>query len=264
MNLDLLKRAGLDRYDFNARLRPALFVLLPALILVTFWLPAARTFMGSIVTLLSACGLTYLLAQVARRRGRAAERALGDRAGRRHSARLLTHTDTTIAAPTKARYHAYLRASGGLELSTSEEEAQDASLAYDRARSAVDWLLEHTRPSAKASLLFDDNIAYGFQRNLYGMKLLGVAIAVLCLVANAGLLWLRPLDDSQFWTAALLECGISALIFLWLSQVSAGSVEDASLAYAQKLFAQCERIARAAADEQKRQRAKKDSGTTAP
>lgn len=67
---DLLRGVGLDRYDINARLKPALFVLLPLFVTVAFWIPLARTGSGVVVSLLSACGLLYLIAQTARRLGR--------------------------------------------------------------------------------------------------------------------------------------------------------------------------------------------------
>ncbi|MCA8894186.1 MAG: hypothetical protein KDA48_02925 [Amphiplicatus sp.] len=109
---DLLRNVGLDRYDINARLKPALFVLLPVFLTVAFWIPQARTIVGGAVSLLGACGLLYLMAQTARRFGRSVERRMEDKAGRKHSARLLTHADQTIAAETKERYHAYLRRHG--------------------------------------------------------------------------------------------------------------------------------------------------------
>ena len=91
---------------------PALFVLLPVFLTVAFWIPQARTIVGGAVSLLGACGLLYLMAQTARRFGRSVERRMEDKAGRKHSARLLTHADQTIAAETKERYHAYLRRHG--------------------------------------------------------------------------------------------------------------------------------------------------------
>ncbi len=236
---DFLRNVGLDRYDLNARLKPALLVLLPVLVAVAFWIPQARTFTGAAVSLLGACGLLYLMAQTARRRGRTVERRMGDKAGRKHSARLLTHLDETIAAETKARYHAYLR-SHGIAISTPDEEKASPDTAFSRTSSAVDWLLEHTRPNAKKSLLFNENIAYGYQRNLYGLKPVALSIAIAISVGHGALLWLRPMDETTLWIGIGLEAGLIAMILLWLSVVTKASVTDASLAYAQQLFGHCE------------------------
>lgn len=237
---DWLRSVGLDRYDLNARLKPALLALLPCFTVVGYWFPAARTFSGVIISLVTTCGVTYLMAQTARRRGRAIEKKLSDRAGRRHSARLLTHADLTIAADTKARYHDFLRMKG-LAISTSEEESDDATKAFERARSAVDWLLEHTKPSAKSSLLFEENIAYGFHRNLLGLKPLALGIAVIALVGHIALIALHAMTETELWSGALVGVVLVALVGLWTVLVSKAAVTDASLAYAQRLFSQCER-----------------------
>ena len=236
---DLLRSIGLDRYDIAARLKPALLVLLPILLTVAFWIPQARTGVGTAVSLLSACGLLYFMAQTTRHFGRSVERRMGEKAGRKHSARLLTHADGTIAAETKERYHAYLR-SHGLSISTPEEERSSPNTAFSRTRSAVDWLLQHTRSNAKKSLLFNENVAYGYYRNLYGMKPLAILVTVTAIAGHGALLWIHPLDETTLWIGLLLEAGLTATLLLWSITVTKASVADASLAYAQQLFNHCE------------------------
>lgn len=177
---------------------------------------------------------------------------MGDQAGRKHSARLLTHANSVIAAETKARYHAYLRSHGHV-ISTPDEEYTSPDTAFRRASSAIDWLLEHTRAKGKKSLLFNELIAYGFLRNLYGMKPIALIIAVSAIAVNGALLWKHPLDEAALWTGILMETGLVALI-VWLALfVTKTSVTDASFAYAQQLFNLCEIEAPIAA---KRSRAK--------
>ena len=236
---DHLRSIGLDRYDINARLKPALMALLPVLIVVGFWFPQAHTLIGVALGLVTTCGVTYLMAQTVRRRGRAVERRMGERAGRLHSARLMTHSDPTFTVETKARYHAYLR-SNAIEVSSPEEEGAAPQVALARARSAVDWLLEHTRANAKQSLLFDENIAYGFHRNLYGIKPLAIGIVLAAMAAHGALLATTTLDEATLRTAYLVWGVLITLLALWCFLVSQNAVTDASLAYAQKLFSQCE------------------------
>lgn len=236
---DILRSVGFDRYDLNARLKPGLIVLLPVFASVAFWVPQTRTGLGATVSLLSACGLLYLIAQTVRSAGRAAERRMGDKAGRKHSARLLMHADGAIAVETKARYHAYLRNRGHV-ISTPDEERTSPETAFSRANSAIDWLLEHTRVKGKKSLLFNELIAYGFQRNLYGMKPIALIIAVSAVAVNGALLWKRPLDEAVFWTGILMEIGLAGLVVWLVLFVTRTSVTDASFAYAQQLFNLCE------------------------
>lgn len=236
---EFLRGLGLDRYDLFARLRPALLVALPPALIALYWVKGVP---GTLTATLSACGVTYLMAQVARRRGRAVEERLGDRAGRRHSARILTHADTTIAGETKARYHAFLVARG-LRMSTPEEEQADRAVAYDRARSAVDWLLVYTRPLAKQSQLLEENIAYGFYRNLLGLKPIALVTLVMTLAVHVAFSLTQPVVDRASLTEPLLLVLILlGLIAAWIFIICDKAVVDASLAYAIKLFSQCETV----------------------
>ncbi|EHP92767.1 hypothetical protein [Methylorubrum extorquens] len=236
---DFLRGIGLSRYELNARLKPALLALLPTLIVACFWYPGAWSVVGSLTAAASACGVLYAIALLARNRGRAAERKLDREVGRNHTARLLTHSDDTFVAETKARYHAYLRAHDKV-ISTAEEELVEPELAFRRARSAVDWLLEHTRARAGAALLLDENVAYGFQRNLYGLKPFAIGLSVIASATHVLLLGLTATEGERFWFGVAICIPIAGLLFGWLFLVTKGAVAEASLAYAQRLLANCE------------------------
>jgi len=235
----ITRSLGLDRYDLMARLRPALFVLFPPALIIGFWIPDTRSMYGSILSLSTGLGLTYFLVQLARQRGRSVEHRLGDRIGRLHSARLLLLNDERLPRESKKRYHSFL-AKKGLGLSTLEEERNDPSLALDRTRSAIDWLLNFTRLNAKQSLLFDDNIAYGYMRNMLGLKPIAIAIVCLALATNSSLLVMSWNDPMTMKMACLIEATLIAILTLWLFLVTENAVAEASFAYAQRLFSHCE------------------------
>jgi hypothetical protein len=174
----LVRDLNLDRYDRNARLQPALLVLLPAFLLVGTWYPASRSGSGWIASLLVACGATFLLAQVTRRRGRALEQGWGDRVGRRHSARLLSSADRTLSAAQKKRIADWI-ARHGPGLPSVDEERRDPRSAEDRRLAAVAWMLEATRGDAATSMLLAENVSYGFWRNMRGLRPIGIAVTLL-------------------------------------------------------------------------------------
>jgi hypothetical protein len=238
----VLRELNLDRYDRNARLRPALLVVLPALVLIALWLPKVWTFFGALTSLLVACGVTFLLAQLARERGRSLEKRWRGIIGREHTAILLSHANTALAAPTKHRYHAFL-ASKGLGLPTAAEERLNRAKAHELYRSAGEWLLEYTRPKAPTSLLLDENISYGFRRNLMGLKPVALSILALAVVGNALLTYLAGPVSTMFWPGIALEVGLLAAACAWIWMINKAFVVDASLAYAQRLLAQCDAAA---------------------
>lgn len=237
--IDLLRSVGLSRYELNARLKPALLALLPALVVALFWHPGAWSVAGSITGAASACGVLYAIALLARNLGRAAERRLERDVGRNHTAVLLMHSDDTFLGETKERYHAYLRSHDKV-LSTPDEEQTDPELAFRRARSAVDWLLEHTRTGGGAPLLLEENIAYGFQRNLFGLKPFGIGLALIAIAAHVLLLALVVTGEERFWFGIAICVLLSTILSGWVLLVTKRAVVEASLAYAQRLLANCE------------------------
>lgn len=234
-----LKELGLDRYDRNARLRPALLTVLPLFILIVLWYPAVSTAYGAIASLLVGCGVTFLLAQLARQRGRALEMRWSPAVGKAHSATLLLHGDRQLPAASKARYRASLEARG-LTLATAEEEQLDPHEALQTNISAIEWLLEATRPQAETSLLLDENIAYGFRRNLRGLKPLALLILTATSLANAFLTWRAWPTSPQMEIGAALGLAYAAAIAGWIFGISKPFVVDASLAFARRLLAQCD------------------------
>jgi hypothetical protein len=228
-----------DKYELNARLKPALLLLLPAIIVVLAWVPSLQSLGGAVLTLAVTCGVTYLLSQIARRRGRDLEQRSGDRVGRKQSAKLLSHGDSQIRAGVKQRIIELVRKHGPGFPTEAEEQANSAH-AEERRLDAIEWLLEVTRADAEASLLLAENIAYGFWRNLRALKAVGLMIALAAAAVDGWLLYSTDGNDPRF--AWGIVAGVFSLlaILAWLFLVTREQVEDASLTYAKRLFAQAD------------------------
>ncbi len=234
-----LTASGFDRYDRIARISPALLCLLPTFVVILLWLPTVWTLLGSLVSLVVGCGLIYGLVQFVRYQGRRVEKKLGNKVGKAKTAALLSHADPHIPATTKARYHRYLR-KHGLEVPDLEQERADPIAASDSYHSAVDWLLEHTRPNTKSSMLHSENITYGFRRNLLGLKLVAILLTLMALAGNTYFICARS-DQSQLIAGIIVELFLCGTLSGWLWVINSSFVEDASLAYAQRFLAQCEK-----------------------
>lgn len=236
---DLFK---LDRYDLNARLKPALLAVLPIFLIAAFWLPEVWTLLGTLAGLAVTCGVALLLSKIARYLGRGIEAKLAARIGPRTTVMSLRHTDTHIDPVTKARYHSALRASGHL-VPTALEEANAPDIADAHYSGCASWLLEQTRNTGDFNLLFEENIDYGFRRNLLGLKPIALAILALCLVANlVALVATWNGIGLNFWRGVTLGVMYIALVHAWLRWVTIEFVEDASRAFAKRLLAACDRL----------------------
>lgn len=230
---------GMDRYDINARLHPALLTVLPAFLFVFVWFPTLWTQFGAITAFVVACGVLFALTRLVRKLGHNVERKLGDRIGRNHTASLLSLTDNRLSPSMRSRCRAYIEANSGLSLPSKYKEENNPQSARDERLVAVRWLLEHTRPTAVTTLLLNENISYGFARNLLGLKPYGIVIASIVFLGSAWLLFDTSLGATPFLLGAVL-CGISFLtLVLWFLLVTEKSVEQASQVYAEKVLSLC-------------------------
>ncbi len=234
-----------DSYDRKARLAPALLAVVPLLAAALFSFDNAAL-VWRLASLLVAVGTLWLLVDMSRGLGRAKQQQLFAKWGGTPSIQLLRHADRTIASPTKARYHACLRTKAKVQLPTQQEEAADPQSADAIYDSALQWLLQNTRDKKRFALLAAENATYGFRRNGYGMRWIGLVICVLAslwvvhkafLVPNVSLLSL-VLEPTA--AAQLSLC--MALALVWLFYFRERMVRDAAFTYAHELIRSCELI----------------------
>lgn len=233
------KMFGMDRYDRIARLSPALLTLLPALLFVFVWFPAVWTQLGAIAAFVVTCGVLFALTRLARKSGQSVERKLGNRVGRLHTASLLSLADDRLPKTMKTRCRSYIEKHSNIVLPSLVDETHDPRNAQDDRLLAIRWLLEHTRPQAEASLLLNENISYGFVRNLLGLKPLGIAVTSSVTLGSAYFLYELEVGSTAFVLGALL-CGAAFTgLLMWVFLVTTGSVTNASQMYAEKILSRC-------------------------
>lgn len=241
-----------DKYDRNARLKPALLMLLPALVAIVALYHDALGMLGTIITLVGGCGLPFLLADFARSRGVAREQKLWESWGGVPSTQLLRHADSTLDSVSKARYHNFLAAKINTKFPTPAAEKQNPGKADAVYASATKWLRGATRDEKKFQLLINDNITYGFRRNAYGLRSFGIAVSALtivwvCLRRGFSPFIAHVRDAKEI--EALFSAGewtslVFALVMLvaWLALFSKVSVRAAAFSYADKLILACETL----------------------
>jgi hypothetical protein len=231
-----------DVYERQARVAPALLVSLPIVVTVGTWTPSG--FAGG--RLVAAGLLAYLaislLVTLVRDAGRRVEPGLLQSWGGMPTTQLLRHRDPTLDPITKKRFHSVLREHiSGLELPTREEENSSPDSADAAYASAVAWLREATRDAKKFPLILAENASYGFRRNAYGAKGLGLSLSLLALVWNiVAVLWRGPMPPDSLANAAV-GGGVSVVMLaIWLLVVREVWVKEAAVAYAHRLLAACD------------------------
>ena len=239
--LEQLTNFKFDKYTVQARVRPSLLVLLPALVIIATWLPAVWTILGGISALVSACGLIFLLSELARYQGRKVERKMIAKNGGKFTTILLRHRDSTISAATKRTYHEFLSQNSHRTMPSAETEQADVAAADDCYCGATEWLLEQTRCEKSFPLVKAENISYGFRRNLLGLKSPALALITICFLANAFFtLKSFRVGETRFQLGCILAFALVAAAAIWIGTIRMDFVEDAGRTYALRLLAQCD------------------------
>jgi hypothetical protein len=221
-----------DKYTLYARLFPAIIAAAPAVALV--WVVIASKEVR-LVQAIAGTALTVLLmvfADVARRRGKAIEPNLIRRMGGLPSITMLRHADTTFDGVTKDRMHAFLAARLGEAAPTPEQELAAPEAADGFYSRAGNWLRENTRNQKKFDILFNENVTYGYRRNLFALKWPALVLNVLIVIGSAAYLWMQfgPLDLVPVFVIAAIHAG-------YLAVFSTGAaVEEAACTYARQLL----------------------------
>lgn len=233
----------LDTYSLKARLFPAILAVAPVAILCLLcasWVdPGLPEAVGAVAVMV----LFFAAANLARSFGREKEREIFADTGGRPRNPELTHGDNTLPASQKGRYRDYLAAELGLSAPTSDDERarpEEAQAFYDQA---YGWLRENTRDTEAFKLLFNENISYGYYRNLLGLKPIGILLNLLSLAAAAAIVHYQP-DFAALSNGKLVALGGLAALHLgyFVFGVTRKTMLDASAIYARQLVLSTETL----------------------
>lgn len=234
----------LDSYSLRARFFPAAIVLLPAVAAGAAWVPLDSLSWKTLASVGCLAALASLLSHLARDLGKRREPALFARWGGAPSIRFLRHRDTNLPEATRERYHAKLAtAIPSVTLPSSRSEKAKPEAADAEYRSCCDWLREATRDRARFGLLFEENVGYGFRRNLWAMKPVGIALSVAGLAAAGLRIWMTMSGGESPTVEAIAAIAVSApLLAWWLLRITSHWVKVSSEAYARQLLAACDAL----------------------
>ena len=244
-------KSRFDRYTVQARIQPALVTALPLGLLVLAWASNGATATGILWAVVVTGGGTGFLAQIARDLGRRKQAGLYREWGGPPTTQKLRFQGNANRELLNRRRQK-LETVANQTLPTGEEETGDPVVADQRYESAVAYLLEATRDHEKFPLVLEENINYGFRRNLWGMKPYGVGIASLAtlaawglflsdlLVSGGELVWYERLfvDPEPDLTVRLIGSMLNmSMLVGWIFVIRPEWVKTTADAYAERLIA---------------------------
>lgn len=196
----------LRSYNLRARVQPVLLALFPIAPLVL--IDSQMDLIAVRILILYLVGM--LISQFGRDPGRKREAKLFERWGGKPSIAMLRHRDGRLAEHEKKRYRDYLGLHvPGLQLASSEEEEKSPSRADEGYAQAISWLLTQTRNRERYPLIFEENVNYGFRRNVWALRTPAFVSECLALALIA-------LHASAFWTGEIYSTLRSVPEIVWL------------------------------------------------
>jgi len=232
-----------DPYERKARITPGLLVALPILVPLVCIYGPKHPILTAVAALLGGCGAVYALANIARGLGKKLETRLIKKWGGMPTTIALRHRDDFLDPVSKTRYHEAIREKLKIQLPSSQEEQNDPQHADGVYTGATKQLRELTR--GDKDLLLKENIAYGFHRNMLGMKAVGITTCLIGLMYGSLVGKLLVLGPPYVNAKALADPGLASgltylisisLLFAWVFYFNESAVKRIGFVYAERLF----------------------------
>lgn len=231
-----------DAYSLRARLFPAIIAAAPALAALTLLISWRSLDLSNAIATIGSMVLLFAIADMARTRGRAVERRLYSEHGGMPSITMFRRSDPTIDSGSKERYRTFLAAKLGVPAPSPDEEKEDQNAADAFYEQCGVWLRQNTRNIRKFSVLFAENVTYGFRRNLLGVKWLALGLNLLVVGICVVLLWRTSwaIEAEQGKRVAVVLIVAAAHAAYMLLAVRKSAVWDSARAYGRELILSCE------------------------
>lgn len=213
---------GFDTYELRARVAPALLVALPVIVGSGLALADEVTRTAAGVTGFGALLVFAVIAEHVRDAGNRAQEALGRRWGGLPTTRRLRSGSADFRVAAAAR--------SGRAVPTDFEWQLDR-ISAERNCDEIIAILRGQPEIGHATRVAQENLAYGFRRNVYALRLPGACMSAASAIAST--IWLRHGPHLSSLVAFSLATGL----LFWWSQRNDGWVLTAANRYADALEA---------------------------
>lgn len=228
----------LDAYSRRARLFPVMLVLMPLVIAAAAW-PATLTLAPIAVALFAWFGLGVFFAEIGRDLGKRREAELWESWGGSPTVqRLRVRGPRRNAALTERWRQLVGRIAPDISLPTAESEAAEPRHADEIYEVCVGRLRELTRDAGKFPIVHQENISYGFRRNLWAMKVAAILIIMIAFIVVLSSIFVHSIT-----ALAVGSLVVSAVMLVWwVFRITPAWVRQAAESYADRLLWSCEQL----------------------
>ena len=238
-----------DPYTRRARVFPGITITLPISILAVVLVTTKPAWWSGVVLVLGASGASFLGTQLVRAAGKGKEQALYASWGGAPTTQLLRFAGASNKITVKRRHDQLAQVFPDLSMPDESAESANLQLADQNYETAIGALIERTRDASSFPRVFDELCQYGFRRNLWGCRKIGLWLAAIGLAST---IVLGALNLADVISVSLLGIGLSAgidilLLILLVFVVQEKWVRQAADSYAARLLGSLEILIKAKA-----------------
>jgi hypothetical protein len=224
---------ALDRYEVRARLLPVLVSVIPLLVSIFLCFPSLRDLISSTALLGLVAGLSPVLAEVARTRGKALETRIRSSS---ESATLLSWKNDELSAVKSEIRSELARRFPEVQWPSQQQEIEDGASAHKTYTTTVVRLFPSFRDPERYPLVHAELTSYGFRRNLMGLKPLAVSCSVLGALLAATVAYVRPEGSAPIAVSALAFAVCCAAGYTFVRGLSLDWIRAADKEYVRQLL----------------------------
>ena len=224
---------GFDAYSFLARILPGYITATPILLLVLLAPYGVSLSFASAAFLFPI--IYFISHQIGGECGKRKEVAMWEKWDGPPTTRFLRHSNEEFDSDIRGMVHARLRKIGLYVPSAEEEEADSngADSAYGRCTYMLRAL---TRQADQFPLVFRSLASYGFYRNLFGLRLLGIASALVSVAVCIAYGVVQPLSTEGVISLSVVGAADIVLLGIWVFRLGERTVKRAAEEYARFLL----------------------------
>lgn len=228
----------MNSYNLKARVYPVILAIVPAIIVGIVYLWHFKSYYQILVNSGITSILFFLFSQLGRDKGKSIEKEMWEKWGGAPTTQVLRYSNNTFDKHTKMRFHQKLK-----DLTNIGEKIDEAfekifpKKADEIYKSWTKYLISQTRDNQKYNLLFQENINYGFRRNIFGLKNIAISINIILIIGY--FIYSSIISEYKvvLTPELILSVGIMGLILIfWIRIVNEKWVKTTAFAYAERLL----------------------------
>ena len=232
-----------DTYTRKARFEAGLIIALPIGLAAIAWFPEGIPGWSAFSAVVITFGGATLMTQLARDRGKQKEPALWRSWGGPPTTQCFRYRGNSNKTLTHSRHKKLKKLRPDLRAPTEEDDVADPQRCDEVYETWTRFLIEKTRDEKAFPLIFKENCNYGFRRNLWGLKPLGIVTCLVGLLLVGLLLYQNYRRGISPKPVTLLSgCVDLLLILVWLFWIAPSWIRIAADAYAERLLAAIDKL----------------------